>query len=141
MQRGPLGRSRRRTSREARGLEDDRNDTGLGRVAVAAKVLEERGDTLAALSSHAGEGDGPDEQPFIEMFRDWASVDIQYVDDAGMGHSTTSMAPSNAVKHPGSHRVTTCTPRSGRSTANGGVRVLFDGCGGELGAAFRGQRC
>lgn len=110
-------------------------------TAVAAKVLKERGETLLTLSSHTAEGDGQDEKPFIETFRDWPNIDLQYVDAADMGpfdDIDEALERCEAPVLSSRHYLYTAF---GRECRERGVRVLFDGLGGELGATFHGHGC
>lgn len=110
-------------------------------VAVAARVLEERGKPLLTLSSHAAEGDAPDEKPFIETFRDWPNVDVHYIDAAGMGPFDDIDAAIERHEEPALTSRHYLYTAFGEECRKRGVRVLLDGCGGELGATFNGDGC
>ncbi|NQT91411.1 MAG: hypothetical protein HQ559_01520 [Lentisphaerae bacterium] len=110
-------------------------------AAVAAKVLEERGETLLTLSSHTAEGDGPDEKPFVETFRDWPNVNVQYANASGMGPFDDIDAALERCEAPALTSRHYLYTAFGKECRKRGIRVLFDGLGGELGATFHGQGC
>jgi len=114
-----------------------------GIVGVAAHYLEKRGKTLVALSSvvaDGSEGKFRDERAFIDEFRSWPNIRIEYVPANGRGpfdhiedpaqFVVTPVRASNAFLHDARKEV----------ALRYGARLRLRGLLGELGPTHRGDR-
>jgi asparagine synthase (glutamine-hydrolysing) len=114
-----------------------------GIVGVAARYLEKRGKTLVTVSSVVAEdskGKFRDERPFIDEFRSWPNIRIEYVAANGRGpfdhiedpaeFVVTPVRASNAFLHDARKEV----------ALRYGARLRLRGLLGELGPTHRGDR-
>lgn len=112
-------------------------------TAIASRCLERSGRTLVAVSAVLDESrrmDSADEREFIDEFRSWPNIRIEYVTAQGRG-------PFDGIEDPSRFMVSPLRfPRSylfeafERAAISAGAQVVLQGIMGELGPTCAGDR-
>jgi asparagine synthase (glutamine-hydrolysing) len=111
-------------------------------VSVAAKHLEREGKRLTTISSVAAERPGQkivDEKYFIDQFKNWPNIDMQYItvpDRGPFDNVNAAITASETPQLTSRHYLYTAFSEA---VCNLGGRVLLDGIFGEAGPTFHGN--
>lgn len=111
-------------------------------VGVAAKILEKQNKELQVFSAVLPDENDKiltDERYYIDQFRSFSNVNINYIVAPGKGFFSDIDALQTNIYAPNlipSHYLHTAFVEKARSL---GSKVIFDGGGGELGASFHGD--
>ena len=111
-------------------------------VSVAARLMRGQGRTLTTLSSvaPAPEGPGPgqvrDERPYIELFRDWPTIEQRYLSPEGAGPLDDIERTVRAYEGPAITTRHYLYAAFAETASESGIRVILDGCGGEMGLTW-----
>lgn len=124
-------------------------------VAVAARLLQGQGQTLTTLSSVSSTADPSaaqssasfkapsttgqvkDERSYIELFRDWPNIDQHYLCPPGAGPLDDIERLVQAFESPALTTRHYLYAAFAEAASESGIRVILDGCGGEMGLTWR----
>ncbi len=117
-----------------------------GIVATASQLMRGSDETLLALSSvpmQAAKGKVKDELKYINLFKDYDNVDIQYISAEGKGpfdQLDQLVSTGNLSSYIFQHFLFT---EIAETASNQGVRLILDGIGGEVSATayLQGYYC
>ena len=111
-------------------------------TAVAAKVLEEKGQrlhTFSAVLPDGYAGSGTDERYYIDQFKSFPNIDMEYITAAGRGPFDDLENLVHGGEMPfytSRHYLYSAFAEAAQKI---GARVLLDGCFGEMGPSFHGN--
>jgi asparagine synthase (glutamine-hydrolysing) len=111
-------------------------------VSVAARILERTNRQLLAVAAVLPETSKPqfaDEREFIDEFRTWPNVTIEYVSPESGGPFDGIEDSSRFEEAPAIYSRQYLSDAAERAAARGGAGILLDGINGELGPTNWGQ--